>query len=137
MLEILLVVGISKKIVAMMKEKGRNPVGYVILFIALWFGGEIMGAVVGTIAAIAMDPNAIDGGFNCTAYIFALIGAGIGAAIGYAVAASVPPVDQPQWPQEDFRDRLNDDDDLDDEASRERRRRRRDADDGSFEEPTR
>jgi membrane protein DedA with SNARE-associated domain len=87
MLEIILVVAISQKIAAMLNAKGRSAVGYVILFVALWVGGEIMGAVIGVIITIASNPNAMDAGFPWMAWVCGLVGAAIGGGIGYAIAA--------------------------------------------------
>jgi hypothetical protein len=68
MLEIFLIIAVSKKISAMMTQKGRNPTGYIILFIALWFGGEIVGGILGAIVTILMDRRAMEGdGLMCGA----------------------------------------------------------------------
>ena len=136
MLEIILVVAISQKIAAMLNAKGRSAVGYVILFVALWVGGEIMGAVIGVIITIASNPNAMDAGFPWMAWVCGLVGAAIGGGIGYAIAAAVPAIEKPESRR---RRALDDDDDDEDDYERERarRRRRREAsadDDGKFEE---
>jgi len=102
MLEILLIVVISKKIAALIKKKGRGPAGYIILFILFWFGGEIIGAVVGLAITFAQDPRAMNDDFNAVAYFFALIGAAIGGGLGYAVACSVPSLKKPR--RDDFDD---------------------------------
>lgn len=121
MLEILLIIAISKKISAMMTQKGRSPTGYVVIFVFLWFGGEILGGILGAIASILIDPRAMDGDqFMCGAYIFALIGAAIGGTIGYLIANSASDLSQPSVPDYD-----DDDDDDYGEEGRERRRRRR------------
>jgi hypothetical protein len=113
MLEIILVVWLSKKIAATMKDKGRSPAGYVVLFVLLWFGGEIAGAVVGMVITAMHNPRALDLDFNIGVYMFALIGAACGAGIAFLIVHTVPPLEQ--WP---------DDDDY--EYERRRRRRRRD-----------
>jgi hypothetical protein len=122
MLEIFLIIAVSKKISAMMTQKGRNPTGYVILFIALWFGGEIVGGILGAIVTILMDRRAMEGdGLMCGAYVLALIGAAIGGTIGYVIASSASDLSPPRVP--DF----DDDDDDYGEEGRARRRRRRSA----------
>jgi hypothetical protein len=64
MLEILLVIWLSKKIAATVKEKGRQPAGYVVLFVFLWIGGEITGAVIGMLITALNNPRALDQDFN-------------------------------------------------------------------------
>jgi hypothetical protein len=133
MLEIFLIIAISKKIAAMLNEKGRSAAGYVILFVVLWFGGEVVGGVIGAIVSMAADPNpnAMNAGFPWMAYLMALVGAAIGGGIGYAIAAAVPAVEKPGRP--DLRD-FDDDDEDDYERERRRRRRKASADDGKIEE---
>lgn len=82
MLEIILLVFLCKKISETVKEKGRNPVGYVILTVVLWFVGEFAGAFVGAIAAASTGQNAV-------AFVCGLIGAALGAAISFTIAANV------------------------------------------------
>src|ERR1019366_3802487 len=124
MLEILLVVSISNKIAANLQAKGRSATGYVILFVFLWFAGEILGFIAGII---------VEGDLNLLAYLFALAGAAVGGTIGYVIANSVPPLER-ERPRRDFDDDKWDDDENDRE--RERRRRRR-SDDDTFEEERR
>jgi hypothetical protein len=127
MLEIFLIIAISKKIAAMLKEKGRGPTGFVILFVVMWFCGEVIGFVVGTIAHLAADPNALNNGFNWMAYLMGLAGAAIGGSIAYAIAAAMPAIERP--------DQAGYDDGDDDDYERDRRRRRRGvAEEGAFEE---
>jgi hypothetical protein len=136
MLEIILVVMISKKIAAMQKEKGRSAAGYIVLFVLLWFGGEIFGAVVGTLVTMAQNPAALNDGFNFVAYLFALVGAAIGGTVGYLIAAAMPPLDDPRKKALEV---FDDDDGYEDDDAREieRRRRRRQAGEGKFEETDR
>ncbi len=128
MLEIILIVIISKKIAAQLAEKGRSAAGYIVLFVFLWIGGEIIGAIVGTIITVVQNPNAPEAGFNFLAYIFALLGAALGGTIGYLIASSVPPLEDPR------KRALDEFDEDDDDRERERRRRRQDADEGKIEE---
>jgi hypothetical protein len=130
MLEIILVVIISKKIAAMMTKKGRSPAGYIVTFVFLWIGGEVVGAVIGTIIAVVQNPNALDAGFDFMAYIFALLGAAVGGTVGYLIASSAPPIEDP-------RKKALDEFDDDDDREYERPRRRKDPDEGKFEETDR
>jgi membrane protein DedA with SNARE-associated domain len=140
MLEIILIVIIFKKIAPMITEKGRSPAGYIVAFVVLWIGGELVGVVVGTIIAVAY----INSLFMVP--IFAVLGAAVGGTIGYLIANSVPPLDDPRrkalqkFDDDDDRERerwrrRHDDDkgefeDTDTYGERERRRRRQDADEG-------
>jgi len=119
----------------MLKEKGRSAAGVRHLVRRLWFGGEIVGAVIGAIVPLRPIPipTRMNAGFPWMAYIMALVGAAIGGGIGYAIAAAVPAIEEPHRPNL----RAFDDDDEDEyERERARRRRRREAgaDDGKFEE---
>jgi len=87
MLEILILISLTKQIGAIVEKKGYNSRGYKIATVALWFGGEFFGAIVG---------SAFTGGgesLNCLLYFIALIGAGIGAGISFAIANSLNPMD--------------------------------------------
>jgi len=81
MLEIIAIIFLGKKISEIVKAKGHNPTGYVILMVVLWIGLELTGAVIG--ALLIGDGPAL--------YIFAIIGGIMGAAIAYAIADNVKP----------------------------------------------
>ena len=40
MIEIAIVVSCCVGLAGILKKKGRSPAGYIVLFVALWFGGE-------------------------------------------------------------------------------------------------
>jgi flavin-dependent dehydrogenase len=143
MLEVICIVLISQKIAAMMKAKGRSSVGYVLLFIALWIGGEITGGIFGVILMFAFNIGQ-DMEFPILALVGALAGAAVGGGIGYAIAAAMPAVDQPYRQDDD-----DDEDGVEDERPGRRRSgeyrgsrldyekrtpHRRGKDDGTFEE---
>ena len=86
MLEILLIVNISKKIRFMTNEKGYNSTLFIVLFVFLWFAFELSGFVVGLIITES----------ELAGYIFGLIGAAIGGTIGWAVAKLSPDKSQQQ-----------------------------------------
>ena len=120
MCEIILVILLAQKLAAMVREKGRSPVGFVVLFVALWIVGELVGAVVGVIVTLAINqPGLNDAPINPLAYGFALAGAAIGAGIGFAIVMSLSPLEEARRP------RLRDIDDEDDEDDPYERRRRR------------
>ncbi len=114
MLEILLLVFLSKQIAATLRKKGRNPTGYVILFVLLWIFGEVSGFIIGGVVMAARNPrNAFNAdGPDLLSYGFALAGAAVGGTIGFVIPIAMPPVER-------------DDDDYDDEDDEDRRRRRR------------
>ncbi len=82
MIEIFLMVQLSKAIRKMMVAKGRSPGGYQFLAVALWIGGEITGAVIA--ASSARSQGDI--------YVGALLGAACGAALAFVIASSVRPL---------------------------------------------
>ena len=81
MIEIFLMVMLSKSIRKMMVAKGRAPGGYQFLAILLWIAGEITGM------ALAWNPRDQGG-----TYMAALVGAACGAFVGYLIAASAKPL---------------------------------------------
>jgi hypothetical protein len=107
MLEILVIIGFSRKIAAICKEKGRSAVGWILMFIGLWFGGEVLGAIIGTVAALAVGGD--EPGFLIP-WICGLLGAGCGAAISFAIINGLPSLNQDEhWhaPESDaYRDKF-------------------------------
>lgn len=83
MLEIFLLIRISKSIGEMMRAKGRSAGGYQALFVLLWIVGEITGFVIG----FSMG---MDGGLGI--YAFGIGGAAAGGITGYLIASSVKPL---------------------------------------------
>jgi hypothetical protein len=117
MLEILCVWFLSRKMSDFAGSKGRSNVPYVLLFIALWFGGEIAGAVFGAARLQARGDEQ-----NVLAILpFAYGGALLGTALAFGFVAILPAVrdDEP----EPYR--------------RRRPRRRREIDEDDYEAPPR
>jgi hypothetical protein len=85
MLEILFLYYFGKKIGEAVRAKGHNALGYQIMGIAFWFGGEFAGACLGFGIAGA-DESA-----QCIAYIIALIGAAAGAGIAWLIVNNLSP----------------------------------------------
>ena len=81
MLEILFLIFLAKKMGKIVEAKGRKSGGYKALLVAFWFGGEILGLIIGR--AIVGESIAI--------YLVALIGAGVGAAVSFGIANSLTP----------------------------------------------
>jgi hypothetical protein len=90
MLEIILMVVFSKKIAAMVREKGRSPAGYVVMFILFWIAGEFLGAIVGAIVSLIVNPQQEPS--LMMIWPLGLLGAALGAGTAYLIASSVSPV---------------------------------------------
>jgi hypothetical protein len=84
MLEILAIWALASKIGSIVKEKGHKTAGYIVLAIALWVGGELVGAVVGTVVSALLEAS------QCLVYLFALAGAACGGGIAYLIATNLP-----------------------------------------------
>ena len=98
MCEIVMIVLLCKHIGEMMRKKGRDPIGYQVMAVLGWIGGEITGAIIGAIVTIAGS-----GGNEDAAGVGAVLGAlvGVACAVGivYAIASSVSPNPNYQRPQ--------------------------------------
>jgi hypothetical protein len=79
MLEILAIIGLSKKIGNIAFDKGLKKTPYIIIMIALWVVLEIVGAVIGTL---------IFGEETLMVYLCAVLGAATGALLGYLIVNS-------------------------------------------------
>lgn len=87
MLEILALISLTSKIGTIVEQKGYQSGGYKWGVVAWWFGGEILGVIIGTV---------ITGGEQgLPAYVIALIGAAIGASIAYSNANNLPVIGPP------------------------------------------
>ncbi len=85
MLEILALIMLWRKIGNVVSEKGRETIGYQLMAIGMWIGGEILGFMIGTV---------LTGGgseFNIAAYGLALVGAIAGGVTAYLIARSLTP----------------------------------------------
>jgi hypothetical protein len=89
-LEILFIIWLVRKIGDTAGGKGHNPLPFQIAVVVFWFGGEIIGAVVGLIAAGATGRGGDDAGFLCGVYIFALFGALCGAGACFLLVMVLP-----------------------------------------------
>jgi uncharacterized membrane protein len=82
MLEILLMIALTRKIGLIVEGKGRKSGGYKALVVLFWFGGEILGFVVGSALEL-----------GSAAYLVALLGAAAGALVAYSIANAAKPLD--------------------------------------------
>ena len=89
MCEIIMLVILCRSIGNVVAAKGRQKIGYQLMLVGLWIGGEILGVIAG-IAVI----GATGGGKNDAvfAYIGALGGALLGAMTAFIIASSLPPI---------------------------------------------
>src|SRR5262245_2158140 len=88
MLEIILLITLGKRIGNIVRPKGHKAGLYQFLLVILWFGGEILGAIFGTIiGAVVLQQNEP----TLLAYLFALLGAAAGAVIAFVIAKNLPP----------------------------------------------
>jgi hypothetical protein len=83
MLEIVVVYLLARKIGGIVEAKGQSGTGYKWLTAGLWFGGEILGFIIGF---AAIGPR----GEVLAAYPFGLAGAVGGVAIAWVLASQVP-----------------------------------------------
>jgi hypothetical protein len=96
MLEILLIVVLSKGISRIVKSKGYKSGWFVVMFIVFWFAGEIGGAIIGMIIGIistggrATTTTGPGEPHMLIAYVCALIGAAAGAATAFLIVKLMP-----------------------------------------------
>ena len=94
MLEIFVLIFLTRRVGEIVEAKGRRTGWYKFLTVLLWIGCEIAGAFIGAIVV------AVTRSSELLIYLFALIGAAVGAGISFIIAKSVSPVtfDQPPPP---------------------------------------
>lgn len=87
MLEILAIYFFCKNVGNTVRDKGRKPIGYQLLTVGMWFGGEVFGAIIGVLL-FGLHSRSIDP----VVYLSAIIGALLGGFGGLMIAASLSPV---------------------------------------------
>lgn len=80
MLEIILLFFLSKKIGKIAEQRGHKKRPNIIFFIFLWFAGELIGALLGSI---------LSRGNLIATYFMALIGAAVGASIAFRIVKNL------------------------------------------------
>ncbi|HEX4963609.1 MAG TPA: hypothetical protein VF173_22465 [Thermoanaerobaculia bacterium] len=80
MLEILVLIHLTRKNGGIAEKKGHRPGLYKLLTVLLWLGGEIIGAVLGGIMA---------GEETALIYVLALVGAIVGAGLSRLIVNSL------------------------------------------------
>jgi hypothetical protein len=84
MLEIILLITLTRRIGDILEQKGRKSGWYKLLTVLLWFGGEIIGGIIGLIFVGLSGLN------EALIYVVALIGAVVGASAAFIIAKAVP-----------------------------------------------
>ena len=85
MLEIILLIFLTRKIGEIVESKGHKAGWYKVMTVLLWIGGEVTGAVVGGIVSGLTDSG------TGLVYLFALLGAAAGAGLSFLVAKTRSP----------------------------------------------
>lgn len=83
MLEIILVIYLTRRVGEIVEAKGRRAGWFKFMAVMLWLGFELTGGIIGGIIVALTHSTEI------LAYLFALIGAAIGAGISLIIAKSV------------------------------------------------
>jgi hypothetical protein len=88
MLEIILLFALGKKVAAIAKAKGREAWPWVVLFVSMWFGGEICGGISG--AFLAMDLKVPKDNQFFLIWFAGICGAAVGACLAFVIIHSTP-----------------------------------------------
>ncbi len=88
---LLLVFRFASHIGKIVRQKGRTAIGYQVLAVALWFGCQFAGALLGGVIAAIIYPNFE--GVSALVYLLGFLGTLIGVGLAYAIANSLPPAE--------------------------------------------
>ena len=83
MLEIIILIFLTRHVGEIVRSKGRKAGWFQLLTVVLWIGGEIIGGIIGAIVGALSDSGML------FAYLFALFGAAAGAGISILIARSL------------------------------------------------
>jgi hypothetical protein len=100
MIEIIVLIFLSRKMAAIVRDKGRSPVGYVLMLILFWLGAEFAAGIIGGIVSFAL--NLQEEVALLAILPFALIGAACGAGLAFLIAYSVPALHDDRIYDDDF-----------------------------------
>ena len=81
MLEILILFFLCKKIGEIVRRKGRTAIGYQVMTVLFWIGGEVGGGIAWLIFMIVTGAQIGGGDIDLTVIPFALVGAAMGAGL--------------------------------------------------------
>jgi HEAT repeat protein len=143
MLEVLVLWFLGKKMAELAGDKGRSGAVYVILFVILWFAGEIAGAVIAAPKVYAATgKDEVDAEVILRMAPFMYLGAFLGAGVAFAIVALLPAVKyEREGPGDDdalagaWTPGRDVEDDADEERPRPRTRRDAEEDDGERPRP--
>ena len=90
MLELLILIGLTSSIGKTVEAKGHKSGKYKWMTVGLWFGGEIVGVVIGAVIGTLLTGG--DDSVTCITYIVGLAGAAVGAAIANSIAKNLEPM---------------------------------------------
>ena len=104
MVEIVILIVLAGKIGKIVEKKGRKKIGYQLMLVGMWIGGEVFGIVLGTILGMLMgieNPTLLAVGCGLTSAIVA-------AVIAFAIAKALDPVvvEEPAYQNLEYVDRL-------------------------------
>jgi hypothetical protein len=89
MLEILILYRLCKRIGEVARGKGRRAIGYQLMLILFWFGGEVCSALsAGVVLALLYGEKFQE--YALLGYIAAFVGAGLGAWLAFQIVAGLP-----------------------------------------------
>ena len=110
-LEIFILISLSRNIAAKAREKGRSGAPFVIMLLVLWIGGEVFAAVAAVVAVAIItgdeEPNLL------IVYPAAIVGAIIGAVVAFQIMKAVAPARARGDDGDDYNDRRDRDADYD------------------------
>ncbi len=98
MLEIIILYKLCSNIGATVERLGRQKIGYQLLLIAFWFGGEFSGGLVAAIISAIIaggEPNML------LVYLTALLGAVVGAFLCFFLVKNLPSLKE-EWKEDAF-----------------------------------
>ncbi len=89
MLEIAILFRLCQSIGVKARAKGRRAIGYQILLILFWFGGEVLTAFLTALALYWVYDEEFES-YIFFAYVAAIAGAALGAWLAFVIVSSLP-----------------------------------------------
>ena len=89
MIEIIILFKLCRRIGETARDKGRREIGYQLMLIVFWFGGEVGTALLAGVVLAALYGEEFEK-YALFAYIAAFAGAAAGAWIAFRIVAALP-----------------------------------------------